>query len=929
MNTMVTKLSHSIHIVLLTAILCCPLAFVSSLQAQSSTDAFYIYQNDGHFDGFFYDEVQSIQYSKLDTLGFEHTDYVSQEIVTADSIYRIMLTAIDSVGFVQPEVKINERIRDMQAEGLTWSLTKIDGQRLTFRTFLSNDVTESDFSVGDILLNYSFYNESSYLSSQSFSGRVTAITRQDVYTLIVDTEPITDPHEIYTKYTTVEEYSATETGQMVSRRVAGMPQMGVGKYAPPSLVRQSNRAGQIDLDLLNFNFTSSVPLNNNDIDINLTPSIEGKVNIKAVWDMPKYIGVTTKVKYGIGIGVEIDGSIEGELNSGNTTSYVTIPLPAAAPLFQLEVMPNLFIRGDAHVKFAMQAPKWKGQLWQKVEIVDYVPRGSSGTGPVPGDAQDIDEIEEPYNATASASLEGMVQAGLKFPLNLKTNSILSYVFKCAIGAFVYAGPKLQGSVSLDLKNVLDGDNKVYDNFKDSKLTFSPLSFDIEAKGKYKKFLGSEKEVTFYSTTLTPLSSMDLYFFPKFEDWEVKELVPGQVDEEGKPTSMAIVVKPTEWTPYPVSVGIKPYLLGFDDKEVEVGYGSTKWATDKYWKFKGGWRDKSLDLLHYQFSWLAPGPYRFYPVFNVLNTTIQANPSFDYVVPGLYLMIDKDTLQYGGKGGTRTFRIKSNAARIEAEPYRSDVLNPNASPPETLQFEYNGDQSKLTLPRKEGILTTHTTFHFTPYDEKGNKGETKTIRVTREPSFHISRFRLSSLATGPMQNGGNCSSVSLDPRVDIQLGNSSAEHFIYSESHQDKSGTTYTTRLNLTMDLSHPDSVRNFMSYQHITGGTLYYEEKQDYEEKWWDSEAEVERVDKYSYIRTHLATVKKNLYSSYNFDDLERGEFRHYWTQLEPDENGEWSTESGVDVKGEVILKKNGVEQYHSVFDENPTFELLILPSYQ
>ena len=35
-------------------------------------DAFYIYQNDGHFDGFFYDQVQKITYSKLDTLGIEH-----------------------------------------------------------------------------------------------------------------------------------------------------------------------------------------------------------------------------------------------------------------------------------------------------------------------------------------------------------------------------------------------------------------------------------------------------------------------------------------------------------------------------------------------------------------------------------------------------------------------------------------------------------------------------------------------------------------------------------------------------------------------------------------------------------------------------------------------------------------------------------------
>ena len=68
-------------------------------------EAFYIYQNDGHFDGFFYDEVKQMRYSRLDTLNREHDHYVSQEIVTEDSVYRIMLTAIDSVSFYQPEIK--------------------------------------------------------------------------------------------------------------------------------------------------------------------------------------------------------------------------------------------------------------------------------------------------------------------------------------------------------------------------------------------------------------------------------------------------------------------------------------------------------------------------------------------------------------------------------------------------------------------------------------------------------------------------------------------------------------------------------------------------------------------------------------------------------------------------------------------------------
>ena len=74
-------------------------------------EAFYIYQNDGHFDGFFYDQVKQISYSRFDTLGVEHDKYVSQEIVTEDSVYRIMLTAIDSVSFVQPEIKYAKGVR--------------------------------------------------------------------------------------------------------------------------------------------------------------------------------------------------------------------------------------------------------------------------------------------------------------------------------------------------------------------------------------------------------------------------------------------------------------------------------------------------------------------------------------------------------------------------------------------------------------------------------------------------------------------------------------------------------------------------------------------------------------------------------------------------------------------------------------------------
>ena len=60
-------------------------------------------------------------YSKFDLDSVEHDVYVVQEIETADSIYRIPLAAIDSVGFVQPEVKFNPRLRDMRTDSITWN----------------------------------------------------------------------------------------------------------------------------------------------------------------------------------------------------------------------------------------------------------------------------------------------------------------------------------------------------------------------------------------------------------------------------------------------------------------------------------------------------------------------------------------------------------------------------------------------------------------------------------------------------------------------------------------------------------------------------------------------------------------------------------------------------------------------------------------
>lgn len=84
------------------------LTVVLTTTAQTIGEAFYVYRNDGQFNAFFRDEVDSIAYSHYDADSLFYDEIVMQLVYTADSLYRIPLAAIDSVGFVQPETKYKE-----------------------------------------------------------------------------------------------------------------------------------------------------------------------------------------------------------------------------------------------------------------------------------------------------------------------------------------------------------------------------------------------------------------------------------------------------------------------------------------------------------------------------------------------------------------------------------------------------------------------------------------------------------------------------------------------------------------------------------------------------------------------------------------------------------------------------------------------------
>lgn len=145
------------------------LALVCVTSVSYSQDATYIYRNDGQFHAFFNNDVDSILYSNIDTLGIHHDDFVVQEIYALDSIYRIPLTAIDSISFHAPAPILQPDVRIMNSEWASFVIS-IDNNIITFGRDLPNTLMPN---VGDVLVtefpNIDFPSQ--------FSGRVEKIQK--------------------------------------------------------------------------------------------------------------------------------------------------------------------------------------------------------------------------------------------------------------------------------------------------------------------------------------------------------------------------------------------------------------------------------------------------------------------------------------------------------------------------------------------------------------------------------------------------------------------------------------------------------------------------------------------------------------------------------------------------------------------------------
>ena len=316
----------------------------------NAQEAFYIYRNDGDFNGFFYDEVLEMRYSQLSIDSVENERYVTYEVVLADTIHRIPLAAIDSIGFQQPEVKFNPRVKFVEREGLSQYITQVDDSKVIFLNLPSNLTPQQ----GDVLIGLptdANAKEKYKDVGGSFSCVVTGIEKSSGY-LLVSGRPVESLAEVFEQFVTVEQIGVDKQGN-IRRRIAGCTPDGFPRKAP---------AEDDGLNLINLSgtFTRSWnPDDNSSVDVsadmNLIVRLRASYNINW-WRFVASLSQEFITKVKPSFGLSYSRGFEFESNDLLPVSLGEIVFPAACPIFAVNPVPCLFVRGEGKAEARLKMP---------------------------------------------------------------------------------------------------------------------------------------------------------------------------------------------------------------------------------------------------------------------------------------------------------------------------------------------------------------------------------------------------------------------------------------------------------------------------------------------------------------------------------------------------------------------------------------------
>jgi len=300
--------------------------------AQQRQDALYIFRNDGQFNAFFYGDISRICYSKIDTLGVEHDDYVTQEVWALDTVYRIPVTAIDSVAFVTPENKIRD---DVFCPDKSIADYIIGGDSVNFIRLASNTPQELIPRNGQKVL----IEEPSEYIPDGFVGRV-ILSELDPDGWLIVTEGLA-LHDIYERLVVK---AAIGSGDNANARRYGLidgTELSYVMEEPWTLPKSS-----VELSLTNSHEVIPEAISC-DVSGTLSASATPTINsIRAFLFMDPLLGMKVDVKTDLSVEGEVKSALTISLNGRLDIGFHKDPFKKKISGLEFKINVGFFIEGS-------------------------------------------------------------------------------------------------------------------------------------------------------------------------------------------------------------------------------------------------------------------------------------------------------------------------------------------------------------------------------------------------------------------------------------------------------------------------------------------------------------------------------------------------------------------------------------------------------
>ena len=414
-------------------------AAAGSITAQN--DAMYVYRNDGTINAFLKADIDSICHSNIDLDSLTHAEVVVQEVWTADSIYRIPLTAIDSVSFITPPTVYKRDVIRIE-ESLLDYVIGADGLTLLLKP---NTPTMLLPLAGDKLVLLEGCEALPY----GFSGVVSSVEQTATSINIICEQAYLE--DLFDSFCSVQTILGCNPDSVASpssrRRVTYRPDDIVFSLGPYTVSRSDEVSREVKKD--------------SDL------ALKGGVSVST--EVQPTFRIHTLLILGEGHGTYFNCSITGDLRVTSRTSFyggidfnhdfdgliAECPIPYTANLVKFYINPGLFIRADATLTGTLTST----QLYTFGMAYDYSSKGENTVKPSIGGRL------AGYSTDVSGSLDGSVAGGLY--LETGFNVVSRKLAK--VYARGEAGVRFSGSFVLrnsDIDNA-SKETKLYERLKQS------------------------------------------------------------------------------------------------------------------------------------------------------------------------------------------------------------------------------------------------------------------------------------------------------------------------------------------------------------------------------------------------------------------------------------------------------------------------------